>query len=433
MTVLTQAPEGAQQESVRRVHEVARRAQLAAGDLALATRADKDAALAAMAQALVDHADEIVAANAADLERGRADGMNTGLQDRLRLTPQRIAQIADAVREVIALPDPTGEVLRGSTLPNGLQIRQIRVPMGVIGMIYESRPNVTADAAALGVKSGNAMILRGGSAAALSNAVIVAALRSALAEHGLPADSVQLLDGGREDVTSLITARGLVDLVIPRGGAGLIQTVVLGATVPVIETGIGNVHVYVDSAADLVMARDIVINSKLRRTSVCNAAETLLVHREVAATFLPTMLGDFAARQVRLHLDERAGVVAHDTGVGFEPATAADWATEYLDAEIAVGVVDSVDAAIDHINANGSRHTEVIVTENRAAARRFVARVDAAVVAVNASSAFTDGGQFGMGAEIGISTQKLHARGPMALPELTSTKWVLEGDGQIRS
>ena len=433
MTMVTEAPVDAQQESVRRVHEVARRAQAAAADLALATRAGKDAALAAMAQALVDNTDQIVAANAADLERGRAEGMNTGLQDRLRLTPERIAQIADAVREVIALPDPTGEVLRGSTLPNGLQIRQIRVPMGVIGMIYESRPNVTADAAALGVKSGNAMILRGGSAAAQSNAVIVATLRAALADNGLPADSVQLLDGGREDVTSLITARGLVDLVIPRGGAGLIQTVVLGATVPVIETGIGNVHVYVDSAADLVMAREIVINSKLRRTSVCNAAETLLVHRDVAATFLPTILGDFAGREVRLHLDERAGVVARDTGVGYEPVTEADWRTEYLDAEIAVGVVDSADAAIAHINANGSRHTEVIVTENRAAARRFVARVDAAVVAVNASSAFTDGGQFGMGAEIGISTQKLHARGPMALPELTSTKWVLEGDGQVRS
>ncbi|KYH43809.1 glutamate-5-semialdehyde dehydrogenase [Branchiibius sp. NY16-3462-2] len=433
MTLVTEAPADAQQESVRRVHEVARRAQTAAADLALATRADKDAALEAMAQALVVHTEEIVAANAADLERGRAEGMNAGLQDRLRLTPERIAQIAGAVREVIALPDPAGEVLRGSTLPNGLQIRQVRVPMGVIGMIYESRPNVTADAAALGVKSGNAMILRGGSAAAQSNAVIVAALRSALAAHGLPADSVQLLDGGREDVTSLITARGLVDLVIPRGGAGLIQTVVLGATVPVIETGIGNVHVYVDSAADLVMAREIVINSKLRRTSVCNAAETLLVHCDVAATFLPTILGDFAGREVRLHLDERAGVVARDTGVGYEPATDEDWRTEYLDAEIAVGVVDSADAAIEHINANGSRHTEVIVTENRAAARRFVARVDAAVVAVNASSAFTDGGQFGMGAEIGISTQKLHARGPMALPELTSTKWVLEGDGQIRS
>lgn len=433
MSAVTEVPVDTAAESVHRVHEVARRAQVAAADLALATRADKDAALAAMARSLVEHTEQIVAANAVDLERGREQGMNAGLQDRLRLTPEQIAQIAAAVREVIALPDPTGEVLRGSTLPNGLQIRQIRVPMGVIGMIYESRPNVTADAAALGVKSGNAMILRGGSAAAQSNAVIVAALRSALAEHGLPADSVQLLDGGREDVTSLITARGLVDLVIPRGGAGLIQTVVLGATVPVIETGIGNVHVYVDSAADLVMARDIVINSKLRRTSVCNAAETLLVHRDVAATFLPTILGDFATHKVRLHLDDRAGVVAADTGVGFEPVTEQDWRTEYLDAEIAVGVVDSADAAIAHINANGSRHTEVIVTENRAAARRFVARVDAAVVAVNASSAFTDGGQFGMGAEIGISTQKLHARGPMALPELTSTKWVLEGDGQIRS
>lgn len=432
MTTLTDAPADAGQDSVRRVQDTARRARLAAAGLALATRAHKDAALAAMADALVAHTDQIVRANEADLARGREQGMNAGLQDRLRLTPDRIEQIADAVREVIALPDPVGEVLRGSTLPNGLQIRQVRVPMGVIGMIYESRPNVTADAAALGIKSGNAMILRGGSAAAQSNAVIVAALRSAVAERGLPADSVQLLEGGRDDVTALITARGLVDLVIPRGGAGLIQTVVLGATVPVIETGIGNVHVYVDSAADLVMARNIVINSKLRRTSVCNAAETLLVHRDVAATFLPTILGDFATQQVRLHLDERAAVVAGDTGVGFEPATEADWSTEYLDAEIAVGVVDSADAAIAHINANGSRHTEVIVTENRAAARRFVAQVDAAVVAVNASSAFTDGGQFGMGAEIGISTQKLHARGPMALPELTSTKWVLEGDGQIR-
>ncbi|MBC9956866.1 glutamate-5-semialdehyde dehydrogenase [Yimella sp. cx-51] len=425
----TTAPSHAQ-SSTERVHAAGLRAREASKQLALLTRAQKDATLVALADALRAANDRIVDANADDIARGRDGGMTESLQDRLRLTPERVASIAQALQDVAALPDPVGEVVRGSTLANGLQIRQVRVPMGVVGMVYEARPNVTVDAAGLGLKSGNAMILRGGSAAASSNAVIVEVLRSALAERGLPADAVQLLDGGHEDVEALITARGLVDLVIPRGGAQLIQTVVLGATVPVIETGIGNVHVYVDAAADLDIARAITVNSKTHRPSVCNAAETLLVHRAVAPAFLPSALAELSRAGVRLYLDEQARVVAGE--VPFEAATDEHFATEFHGLEMSVGVVDSVGTAIAHIDRFGSKHTEVIVTADRAAARDFVAQVDAAVVMVNASSRFTDGGEFGFGAEIGISTQKLHARGPMALAELTSTKWIVEGDGQVR-
>ncbi|GAB3579320.1 glutamate-5-semialdehyde dehydrogenase [Calidifontibacter terrae] len=417
-------------ESTARVEAAGRRARVAAKKLALLRRSEKDAALVALADALRKEADRIVAANEEDLERGRAGGMSASLQDRLRLTPERVADIADALQDVAALPDPVGEVVRGSTLANGLQIRQVRVPMGVVGMVYEARPNVTVDAAALGLKSGNAMILRGGSAAGSSNAVIVQVLREALVHHGLPADAVQLLDGGHDDVTALITARGLVDLVIPRGGAQLIETVVLGATVPVIETGTGNVHVYVDAAADLTMAGDITFNAKTHRPSVCNAAETLLVHSAVADRFLPGMLARLADAGVTLYGDDRVRALAGETAV--EPVTDDLFDTEFHGLEMSVGVVDSLDDAVDHIDRFSTHHTDVVVTADRGVAREFVARVDSAVVMVNASSRFTDGGEFGFGAEIGISTQKLHARGPMALAELTTTKWVVEGDGQIR-
>jgi len=419
-------------DTAARIEAAGRAGRAASKQLAMLTRADKDAALEALADALLAATDRIVTANDADLQRGRESGMAEGLQDRLRLTPERVAAIADALRQLATLPDPVGDVVRGSTLANGLQLRQVRVPMGVVGMIYEARPNVTVDAAGLGLKSGNAMILRGGSAAADTNRVIVDVLRTALVEQGIEADAVQLLDGGHEDVEALITARGLVDLVIPRGSDRLIQTVVRGATVPVIETGVGNCHVYIDAAADAQRAVAIALNSKTHRPSVCNAAESLLVHRDVADTILPALYDALTDAHVQLHTDERASALAESGGTPYTPATDEDFATEYLDLQLSVAVVDDLDAAIAHIDRYGSGHTEVIVTEDRGAARRFVAEVDAAVVAVNASSRFTDGGEFGFGAEIGISTQKLHARGPMGLQELTSTKWVVEGDGQVR-
>ena len=419
-------------DAAERVRDVAVRSRTASRRLALASRAEKDAALAAMADAVLAAADDVIAANGRDIARGAAGGMSESLQDRLRLTVDRVATIASALRDLTSLADPIGEVVRGSTLANGLQLRQIRVPMGVVGMIYEARPNVTVDAAGLGLKSGNAMILRGGSAAADSNRVLVEALRTALTDRELPADSVQLLSGGREEVGALITARGLVDLVIPRGGADLIQTVVLGATVPVIETGVGNCHVYLDAAADPVMGREIALNAKVSRPSVCNAAESILVHRDLAEAVLPGLLAQLRAEGVMLHLDRAAATYAERAGTPYQPVTDLAWDTEFLGLEVSLGVVDSLDAAIAHIGEHGSGHTEVVVTQDRAVAREFVARVDAAAVVVNASSRFTDGGEFGFGAEIGISTQKLHARGPMGLQELTSTKWVVEGDGQTR-
>ncbi len=414
------------------VSALATAARSASRTLALLSRAEKDAALRALAEALDAATMTIVAANADDLERGRSAGMPDGLLDRLRLDAPRVAAVADAVRDVAALPDPVGEVVRGSTLANGLQLRQVRVPMGVVAMIYEARPNVTVDAAALGLKSGNAVILRGGSAAASTNAALVSVLRAALSDQGLPADAVGLLQGGHEAVRALMTARGLVDLLIPRGGADLIASVVTGSTVPVIETGIGNCHVYVDAAADIDKALAITVNSKTHRPSVCNAAESLLVHQDLAAEFLPKALAALDTAGVVLHTDERSGVHAQVAGVPHVAATGEDFATEYHALEMSVGVVDDLDAALAHIDRYGSGHTEAIVTESRGAARRFTAEVDAAVVMVNASTRFTDGGEFGFGAEIGISTQKLHARGPMALPELTTTKWVVEGDGQVR-
>jgi glutamate-5-semialdehyde dehydrogenase len=412
---------------------VCRAAKVATRALATASRAVKDAALAAIADDLVAATDRIVAANAEDLARGERDGIGVGLLDRLRLDGPRIAAIADAVREVAALPDPVGEVVRGSTLPNGLRLRQVRVPMGVVGMIYEARPNVTVDAAVLALKSGNAAVLRGGSAAAASNGVLVEVMRGAVARAGLPADAIASIDAwGREGAVQLMRARGLVDLLVPRGGAGLIQSVVENSTVPVIETGVGNCHVYVDASADLEQALAIALNAKVQRPSVCNAAETLLVHADVAPAFLALALPALAAAGVRLHADERACAAAAAVGVEAEAATDQDWATEYLALELAVRVVDSFDEALAHIRTWSSGHTEAICTCDLRAADRFVAEIDSAVVAVNASTRFTDGGQFGLGAEVGISTQKLHARGPMGLGELTSTKWIVAGDGHVR-
>ncbi|OEV22960.1 gamma-glutamyl phosphate reductase, partial [Streptomyces nanshensis] len=363
----------------------------------------------------------------------RAAGTAESVVDRLTLTPERVAAIASDVRDVVALPDPVGQVQRGSTLPNGLELRQVRVPLGVVGIIYEARPNVTVDAAALCLKSGNAVLLRGSSSAHASNSALVAVARDAVAEAGLPADVVQLVPGeSRESVTELMRARGLVDVLIPRGGASLIRTVVEQSTVPVIETGTGNCHVYVDEHADLDTALAILVNSKAQRPSVCNAAETVLVHAGIADAFLPRALEALAEAGVTVHGDAAWRTAAEAAGLTVAPATDEDWASEYLSYDIAAAVVPSLDAAVEHIRAWSSGHTEAIVTADTAAARRFTTLVDSAAVMVNASTRFTDGAQFGFGAEIGISTQKLHARGPMGLPELTSTKYVVTGDGHVR-
>ncbi|WP_367126508.1 glutamate-5-semialdehyde dehydrogenase [Streptomyces phytohabitans] len=410
------------------------RARDAAAELAPLPRTARDAALLAVAEALPARAAEIVAANADDIARARAAGTPDSLVDRLTLTTERIAAIAADVRDVVALPDPVGEVVRGSTLPNGLELRQVRVPLGVVGIIYEARPNVTVDAAALCLKSGNAVLLRGSSSAYASNTALVAVLRDAVAGAGLPADAVQLVPGGsRESVKELMRARGLVDVLIPRGGASLIRTVVEESTVPVIETGVGNCHVYVDEHADLDMAVDILVNSKAQRPSVCNSAETVLVHAGIADAFLPRALAALTGAGVTVHGDpawQRAGTTAGAAAV--VPATDEDWGTEYLSYDIAAAVVPSLEAAVGHIRRWTSGHTEAIVTRDASAARRFTTLVDSTAVMVNASTRFTDGGQFGFGAEIGISTQKLHARGPMGLPELTSTKYVVTGDGHVR-
>ena len=412
------------------ITSIARAAKAASRSLATAPRSVKDAALLAMADALVARGEAVLAANAEDVARARAAGMRPGLVDRLTLTAERIDGIAGALRELAALPDPVGEVVRGSTLPNGLRLKQVRVPMGVVGMIYEARPNVTVDAAGLGIKSGNAVILRGGSAAAGTNTVIVGVLADALATVGLPRDLVQSIDEyGREGAVELMHARGLVDVLVPRGGADLIQTVVREATVPAIETGVGNCHVYVDASADLEDARRIVLNSKAQRPGVCNAAETLVVHAAIAEAFLPLAGRDLAQAGVTLHADDDA---ARFLGVPSVPAEEEDWDTEYLSLDLAVRVVPDLDAALEHIRAHSTGHTEAIVTSSLASANRFTRELDAAALIVNASTRFTDGGQFGLGAEIGISTQKLHARGPMGLAELTTTTWIVEGEGQIR-
>ncbi|MFF3157096.1 glutamate-5-semialdehyde dehydrogenase [Streptomyces sp. NPDC057910] len=415
------------------VTQTAYRARAAAAEIAPLPRAVKDEALLAIADALDVRTAEIVEANAVDVAKAREAGTSETVIDRLTLTPERIRAIASDVRDVAALPDPVGEVVRGSTLPNGIDLRQVRVPLGVVGIIYEARPNVTVDAAALCLKSGNAVLLRGSSSAYASNTALVRVLRDAVGGAGLPADAVQLVPGqSRDSVKELMRARGLVDVLIPRGGASLIRTVVEESTVPVIETGTGNCHVYVDAEADLDMAVDILINSKAQRPSVCNSAETLLVHRDIADAFLPRALDALAEAGVTVHADERVRAYADASKATVVEATVEDWATEYLSYDIAAAVVDSLDAAVAHIRLWTSGHTEAIVTTSQAAARRFTQLVDSTTVAVNASTRFTDGGQFGFGAEIGISTQKLHARGPMGLPELTSTKYIVTGDGHIR-
>jgi glutamate-5-semialdehyde dehydrogenase len=411
----------------------ARRARVAAATLATLSRATKDAALLAMADALDKQQAEILEANAADVARAVADGTAAGLVDRLTLTPERLADIAGALRQVADLPDPVGDVVRGSRLPNGLELRQVRVPLGVVGMVYEARPNVTVDAAGLCLKSGNAALLRGSSSAYASNAALVQVMQDALERTGLPREAVQLVPGTtHESVDHLMNARGLVDVLIPRGGAALIQSVVEGSTVPVIETGIGNCHVYVDASADIHKAVRILVNSKAQRVSVCNAAETFLVHADLADRFLPAALAALRDAGVTVHGDAAVEPYARAAGTAFAPVTDDDWYAEYYSLDIAAGVVGSLDEALAHIRTYGSGHTEAIVTDSQSAAQRFVAGVDAAAVMVNASTRFTDGGEFGFGAEIGISTQKLHARGPMGLPELTSTTYVVVGDGHIR-
>ena len=410
------------------VRATAERAREASYGLALATRAAKDAALLAMAEALLSRSDEVLAANADDVRRAEAAGAPANLVDRLRLDPDRVAGMAQGLREVAGLPDPVGEVVRGGVLANGLELRQVRVPFGVVGIIYEARPNVTADAAGICLKSGNAALLRGSASALASNTAIVGVLRDAIESAGLDPDAVQLVPGeGHEGAKVLMRARGLVDVLIPRGGAGLIRSVVEESTVPVIETGVGNCHVYVDAAADLDKALAIVVNAKTHRTSVCNAAESLLVHADAAEAFLPRVVAALQERHVVIHGDAAFAAYA-----GVVPAVDDDWGTEYLGLEISAAVVPDLTGAVRHIRTHSSRHTDAIVTEDQSAARRFVAEVDAAAVLVNASTRFTDGGEFGFGAEIGISTQKLHARGPMGLPEMTSTKYVVTGDGHVR-
>jgi glutamate-5-semialdehyde dehydrogenase len=415
------------------VLDAARAARIAAADLAVCTRAQKDAALHAMADALITHSGIIIEANSRDISSAVAAGTDPAIIDRLTLNGERIHAVADALRTVADLPDPIGEVVRGYTLPNGLEVRQLRVPMGVIAMIYEARPNVTVDAAGLSLKSGNCVLLRGSSSAHNTNSELVAVMRNALSETDVPVDAIQLAPGTTHEAAKhLMTARGLVDVVIPRGGAGLIETVVTQSTVPVIETGVGNCHVFVDESADLKMAVDIVINSKTQRTSVCNTAETVLVHRNIADEFLPMLMHAFKDAGVTVHGDSAMAAVAAQVGTQFAPVTDEDWAAEYYSLDMAAGVVDSLDDAIAHIRRWSSGHTEAIVSNSQSAIRRFTSGLDSAAIMVNASTRFTDGGEFGFGAEIGISTQKLHARGPMGLPELTTTTYIVTGNGHTR-
>lgn len=426
-------------EAADMVARAARAARAAQRSVAGARREVKDAGLRAMADHLVEAAPRILAANADDLERARAAGMRAGLVDRLALTPERIGAIADSLREIAALPDPVGEIVDGRTLPNGLRVRRVRVPLGVVGMIYEARPNVTADVAALTLKSGNAVVLRGGSAAEKTNAAIVGVLRAALSDADLPADLVATVDSaGRAGAAALMRARGLIDVLVPRGGAGLIRAVVEQSAVPVIETGSGNCHIYADASADIAAAVPIIVNAKTQRVGVCNAAETLLVHRDAASALLPDAAAALWDRGVTLHADAaaRALLAPAAAGSGHEdllvPAAEEDWATEYGSPDLAVRVVADLEEAVAHIERWSTGHTEAILTRDVACMNRFVAAVDSAAVMVNASTRFTDGGQLGLGAELGISTQKLHARGPMGLAALTTTQWIVEGDGHVR-
>ena len=421
-------------DAVQKVAELALTARKAARTLSTATGAQRKAALYAIAEAIEKRSDEIVKANSIDIDRAKSEDMHPQMQDRLLLNASRVAGIANGARLVADLPDPLGQVLRHSTLPNGLDLKQISVPFGVIGMVYEARPNVTVDAAVILLMSGNAALLRGSSTAAASNQVLVDVMRDALATTNISPDVIQLVPSDdRATVKALLNARGKVDLVIPRGSAALIRMVVDESTVPTIETGAGVCHVYVDEFADIEKALPILINSKTHRPSVCNAAETLLVHRAIAPTFLPMALKALSDAGVILHADATAQKVAEKFGIASTVATDENWCTEYGILEMNVGVVDSVEAAADHIAKYGTNHTEAIVTENKANADRFIALSDCAAVMVNTSTRFTDGEQMGFGAEIGISNQKLHARGPMGLEAMTTTTWIVTGDGQIRN
>ena len=414
------------------VHGLADVARTAARTLSVATGAERSAALIAIADAIEARSSEILAANEEDMVRGRAAGINASLLDRLLLTPARIVGIANGARQVSALPDPLGITLRQSTLPNGIDLQQITVPFGVIGMVYEARPNVTVDAAVILLMSGNAALLRGSSSAASSNQILVTVMRDALADTSISPDVIQLVPSDdRETVKALLHARGKVDLVIPRGSASLIRMVVDESTVPTIETGAGVCHVYIDEFADLAKAVPIIINSKVQRPSVCNAAETLLIHKAVAQDFVPIALKALHEAGVVLHGDSQ--VIALAGSIPVAQATEENWCTEYGTLEMNVAVVDDVDAASAHIAKCGTQHTEAIVTENKANAARFIALSDCAAVMVNTSTRFTDGEQMGFGAEIGISNQKLHARGPMGLEAMTTTTWIVTGNGQIRS
>lgn len=411
------------------VHQLADRARRASRILKRANRDWKDRALAAMAARIDENRSMILRANEQDLASGRANGTSEALLDRLKLDGPRIDGLIAALHELAGLPDPVGRVVRGETLPNGLRMRQVNVPLGVIGTIYEARPNVTVDIAGLALKSGNAVLLRGGSAALNSNQALVAVIRDALESVSLPRDIVISVDEfGRAGADAMMGARGKIDVLIPRGGRELIQRVVTTAKVPVIETGEGNVHIFLDASADEEMAVDILLNAKTHRPSVCNTVETLLVHKDAAAA--PAVLKALSAAGVRLHTDDRAAALVPQLQT--IPAGEEDWGNEYLDLDIAVKVVDGMDQALEHIRAYSTGHTEAIVTSSLAASEQFVAEIDSAAVIVNASTRFTDGGQLGLGAEVGISTQKMHARGPMGLAELTTTKWIVQGDGHIR-
>ena len=425
-TAVPQSP----QDVEAAVHAIADRSRHAARRMSRANRAWKDRGLRAIGAALLEQKRLILAANAKDVAAGKANGTSAAMLDRLTLTDARITGLVDALENLANLPDPVGNVVRGQTLPNGLRLRQVNVPMGVVAAIYEARPNVTVDIAGLALKSGNAVILRGGTAAAATNEALVQVLRDALDSVGLPADAVQTVDQyGREGANALMRARGRVDVLIPRGGRDLIQSVVLNAAVPVIETGEGNVHIFIDESASEDMAVEILLNAKTQRPSVCNTVETLLVHSR--STVLPAVAAALRGAGVTLHADERIRA-ALPSSIESTPASDEDWATEYMDLDLAVAMVDSLDDAVRHIRTWSTGHTEAILTNDLANAERFIAEVDSAAVIVNASTRFTDGGELGLGAEVGISTQKLHARGPMGLTELTTTKWIVQGEGQVR-
>jgi len=420
-------------ETMNPVIEIAQKARIASYELAQLNRDIKDKALQNMADALITNSETITKANKIDVETATKNGADPAIIDRLTLNLERIKEVAQGLRDIAKLPDPIGEVIRGWVQPNGLEIEQKRVPMGVIGMIYEARPNVTVDAAGLCLKSGNAVLLRGSSSAKNTNESLIQVMRTALQSSGIPADAIQIVPGDTHDsVKQLMSARGFVDLLIPRGGASLINSIVNDSLVPVIETGVGNCHVYIDEHADIDMAVSILVNSKASRVSVCNAAETFLVHKNIADIFLPKALSALKDQNVTIHGDEKIKLHCEKAKINFVSVTDIDWAAEYYSLDIAAGIVDSMDEAIKHIRKWSTNHTEAIVSDSMKNIDKFVSQIDSAAVMVNASTRFTDGGEFGFGAEIGISNQKLHARGPMGLAEMTSTKYVVRGQGHIR-